>query len=367
MHKLTFFPLGNADCCLVDLTNGQKLLFDYAHCRNGDDETDLRIDLATALREDLEGRGYYDVVAFTHADDDHVHGASDFFFLDHAKKYQGDDRVKIRELWVPAAMILEGGLVGDAKVLQAEARHRLLDGKAIRVFSRPEELKQWLEEKGKKLEDVQHLITDAGKLIPGYSKDSQQVEFFVHSPFADSLHGDVIDRNQASLILQATFVCGTTETRVFFGSDADCDTLTHLVEVTKYHKNEKRLAWDVFKVPHHCSYLALSTEPGKDSTDPVSEADWLFQQGGSGGILVSTSKPIPSDDKDSQPPHRQAANYYKKRAKAIEGEFMVTMEHPKKTNPEPVVITICTVGATVKKTIAGAAATLTGRSAPRAG
>ena len=30
MHRLTFYPLGNADCCLIDLANGQKILFDYA-------------------------------------------------------------------------------------------------------------------------------------------------------------------------------------------------------------------------------------------------------------------------------------------------------------------------------------------------
>ena len=30
MHKVTFFPLGNADCCLIDLHGGQKILFDCA-------------------------------------------------------------------------------------------------------------------------------------------------------------------------------------------------------------------------------------------------------------------------------------------------------------------------------------------------
>lgn len=367
MHKLTFFPLGNADCCLVDLANGQKLLFDYAHCRNADDKADLRVDLAAALREDLARRDYYDVVAFTHADDDHVRGASEFFFLEHANKYQSGDRVKIHELWVPAAMILEGNLEGDARVLQAEARHRLLAGEGIRVFSRPEKLKEWLEEQGRSLVEIQDLITDAGKLIPGFSKIHQRIEFFVHSPFADSLHGDIVDRNQASLILHATFVCGQTETGVILGSDADYETLTHLVEVTKYHKNENRLSWDVFKVPHHCSYLALSSERGGDTTEPVPEVDWLFRQAGSHGILVSTSKPIPSDDEDSQPPHRQAANYYKKRTTEIDGEFVVTMKHPKPSDPQPLVITICERGATVKKAISGAAAIVTGRPAPRAG
>lgn len=29
MHKVTFFPVGNADSCMVDLRCGEKLLFDF--------------------------------------------------------------------------------------------------------------------------------------------------------------------------------------------------------------------------------------------------------------------------------------------------------------------------------------------------
>ncbi|MDD5282260.1 MAG: hypothetical protein PHF69_06195, partial [Candidatus Omnitrophica bacterium] len=125
MHKLTFFPIGNADCCLIDLDNKKKILFDYADCKDPDDEDDLRINLAAALRSDLEKdkKDYYDVVVFTHADDDHMHGFSEFFYLEHAKKYQDEKRIKINELWVPAALIIEEGLKDEAAILRAEARH----------------------------------------------------------------------------------------------------------------------------------------------------------------------------------------------------------------------------------------------------
>src|SRR5580700_4552052 len=100
MHKITFFPLGNADSCRIDLSGGERILFDYAAVKDVDDDTDKRIDLPTALREDLEAdsKDYYDVVAFTHLDDDHIHGASEFFHLQHAQKYQGEDRIKINTL-----------------------------------------------------------------------------------------------------------------------------------------------------------------------------------------------------------------------------------------------------------------------------
>ena len=66
MHKATFFPLGNADCCRIDLQDGRKILFDYANTRNPDDESDLRCDLPALLTEDLESadKNEFDVVAF---------------------------------------------------------------------------------------------------------------------------------------------------------------------------------------------------------------------------------------------------------------------------------------------------------------
>ena len=150
MAKLTFYPIGNADCCLIELDNGRNLLIDYAHCRSGEDEDDLRIDLYTELHNALDSanRDNIDVVAFTHADEDHVRKTSEFFEFDHATKYQGDDRIKIKELWVPASFILEAGLKNDAAVIQAEAKHRIIKNYGIRVFSRPALLEQWLKDNG---------------------------------------------------------------------------------------------------------------------------------------------------------------------------------------------------------------------------
>src|SRR5947207_312174 len=111
MHTIKFYPIGNAESFLISLENGQRLLFDYAHVRNPNDPLDRRIDLAEALRGELTtgNKDYFDVVAFTHLDDDHICKATEFFHLDHAKKYQGDGRIKINTLWIPAAAIIEEG------------------------------------------------------------------------------------------------------------------------------------------------------------------------------------------------------------------------------------------------------------------
>lgn len=369
MHKLTFYPLGNADTCLIELEGGTKVLVDYAHCRDEADPNDRRVDLATKLRETLKAakRSDLDVVAFTHGDNDHVCGASDIFHLEHAKKYQDGERIKIKELWVPAAMILEENLEGDALILRSEARYRLKQGAGIRVFSRPERLKEWLEGEGLTMESRANLITGAGQIVPGYSLDAQGIEFFVHSPFADRIEGDLIDRNECCLVLQATLQSGEDYRRVLLTADTTHDVWSDIVKTTRAHGNDIRLAWDILNIAHHCSYLSLNAEAGKEKTTPNDEVAWLLEQGTPGAILVSTSKPIPANDEDPQPPHRQAANCYREIAAKIGGEFHVTMEFPTVSKPSPMEITLDSAGATLRKVIAVGGPYITGRPAPRAG
>ncbi|HEY7767220.1 hypothetical protein [Longimicrobium sp.] len=347
-----------------------RLLFDYAEMRDADDANDKRIDLPATLREDLDaaGRDAFDVVAFSHLDNDHICGSSDFFHLDHAKKYQGGDRIKITELWVPAAVIVEDGCEDEAKIIQAEARYRLKAGAGIRVFSRPEKLESWLQKEGLTLAERSSLITDAGQLVPGFTQAEHGVEFFVHSPFASRTdEGELLDRNDDSLVLQAAFLSGGRETKLLLTADVTHEVLAEIVRVTKYKKNEARLQWDVVNLPHHCSYLSLGPDKGKEVTEPVPNVKWLYEnQGQTGGLLVSTSCPIPAGESD-QPPHRQAATYYKRRATALGGEFKVTMEHPKQSAPEVLVIRVDASKATIEKRILGGAAIIVNQPAPRAG
>ena len=116
MHKVTFFNLGCADCCRIVLENGKRILFDYANMRNSENQYDLRCDLPKELRDELDDadRDHFDVVAFTHLDEDHYKGASDFFWLEYAKKYQGDGRIKIDTLWVPAVDYLRNFFMSEA-------------------------------------------------------------------------------------------------------------------------------------------------------------------------------------------------------------------------------------------------------------
>lgn len=373
--KITFFPLGNADTTRIDLANGQTVLIDYANMRCAGEDTDRRCDLPTLLRQALDDadRDDYDVVCFSHLDTDHVKGAADFFWFRHASKYQGGDRIKMNEIWVPAAVITEDGLDGDARVIRQEARYRLEKGEGIKVFSRPARLQDFLAARGLTVADRAHCIVDAGQTVPGFSKaGGAKAEFFVHSPFAWRVNDrEVEDRNQDSIVFQTTFDEGGNDTYAIFGSDVDYDTLSKIVQTTKRHGREDRLLWDVLKLFHHCSYLSLGPDRGTDETVAVPEVKWLFEDRSRDGcIIVSPSWPIPvkgtAEDKDVQPPHRQAANYYRRVVNDKAGDFKVTMESPNATSPKPLQVEITSRGTRLSVVAPTVIGTITSTSA-RAG
>jgi len=340
-HKLHFYPLGNADTTLIKLKNGKTILWDFANMKSLNDDEDKRCDLPTLLNKEVDGD--FDVVTFTHADNDHIKGFSEYFYLQHAEKYQGEDRKKIDVLWVPAHVLLDTHADLEAKTLKAEARYRLKNKKGIRVFSRPKKMKDWCDQHDDiSYEEVKHLFVDAGKIVPDVSLKEDGVEFFVHAPFQSDSQG--LNRNDACIIVQATFD-DSCNTKIIFGADTTHKVWHDIIKVSKHFKNADRLEWDFFHISHHCSYLSLNSEKGTEKTIPIDDIKWLFEtQGHKNCRIISSSKPIPSkdsnEDKDSNPPHRQAANYYKQVASNKGGEFLVTMEHPENSSPECIVVTI---------------------------
>lgn len=377
MNKVRFYPVGNGDTSQIVLENGKRLLFDFCHRADGEDPDNPLIDLMKTLREELKAarREDFDVVAFTHGDDDHICNSSEFFWLEHAAKYQADDRVKIKELWVPAGMLLEEGTndnqSSEVIIWRQEARHRLREGKGILVFSKPEKLKKWCEDNGIDFESRKKLFVDAGKLVPGFSLATDQVEFFVHSPFIKHTdEGDEL-RNNCSLIFQVRFEVEGARTDYFAVGDAGYETFEDIVDATKWHKNDDRLDWHLFNIAHHCSYLALGPDKGDKETEPTAKVKELLQHGKADAYIVSSSAPIPDDReayKQTQPPHIQARKTYEKYLDEVEGrDFLVTMEEPTASKPEVLEFEIGNQGLRLTdKALKGAAAVVTSYK-PRAG
>jgi hypothetical protein len=307
-HLVTFYPVGNGDTSQIVLHNKRRVLLDFCH-REKSTQTDTpEIDLKSRLKAELKAanRDYFDVVAFTHADMDHIQGSTDFFELQHAKKYQGEERIKIRELWVPAAMLLEEAdndhQQDEFVLLRQEARYRLLEGKDIRVFSKPESLMQWLrpklKERGEPETARDHLFVDAGTLVPGFSLAKDGVEFFCHSPFIKHCDdGKDIIRNIASLVFNIRFRVDGEHYDYLEVGDTEWETLEEIVSVTKFHKNDDRLNWDLYNLPHHCSYLALSDDKGEQETVPKPLVKELLLHGQKEAYWSVPASPFPTTRK----------------------------------------------------------------------
>jgi len=376
-HRIVFYPVGNGDTSQIILENGKRILMDYRHRKKTEEGEGPEINLKARLKQELKdaGRDSFDVVAFTHADTDHIENSTEFFELRHASKYQGNGRIKIDTLWVPAAMVLETGTNGQQSsefvVWRQEARHRLKEGKGIRVFSKPEKLKDWLEENDLTLESRRHLITDAGQLALEFDIVTDGVEFFCHSPFIKHVDDGDDLRNAASLIFNVRFRKNGTNYDYLAVGDSEWSVLEDIVTTTKAHGNMDRLAWDLYNIPHHCSYKALSDEKGEFETTPEAGAKEILLAGKEGGYLVSSSDPI-LDTKEgreqTQPPHIQAKKCYERYLKQVDGaKFLVTMQEPNAAKPEPLEFKVDDQGVSLSRAATSAAGLIIAKPAPRAG
>jgi hypothetical protein len=128
--------------------------------------------------------------------------------------------------------------------------------------------------------------------------------------------------------------------------------------------------WDLYNIPHHCSYLALGPDKGYNKTEPTGNVAELLRHGQNDAYIVSSSNPIGSDQvayEASQPPHVQARNTYEEFLKEVGGRrFLITMEHPSAAQPEPIVFEISASGGNLAFKRSASAAIISS-PAPRAG
>jgi hypothetical protein len=378
VHQIIFYPVGNGDTSQIILENGKRILFDFRHTKKSENNEGPEINLKDRLKDELKkaNRKSLDVVAFTHNDKDHIENSIEFFELRYAEKYQGEGRIKIDELWVPAAMVLETAPNDDQSddyvIWRQEARYRLKKGNGIRVFSKPEKLKDWLEQNDLTVDSRRHLISDAGSPVPNFSLDVDGIEFFCHSPFVKHVDEDEDFCNESALIFNVRFKIDKNTFDYLAVGDSHWQVLEDVVQSTKRHENIDRLAWDIYNIPHHCSYLALSDEKGERETSPKPLIKELLLRGKKNAYIVCSSNPIDDSEagrNQAQPPHIQAKKCYEKYLEKVTGaQFLVTMEEPNKEKPEPLIFNVEGGGITIGGKLDLSAVTLiTSSPAPRAG
>ena len=67
---------------------------------------------------------------------------------------------------------------------------------------------------------------------------------------------DII-RNTAALVFNVRLQAGASTFDYLEIGDAHGKDLEDIVRITKWHKNDDRLDWDLINILHHCSYLSL--------------------------------------------------------------------------------------------------------------
>lgn len=375
--SLTFYPVRNGQSILLTLEEDTThILFDLLQIpeepEEGDKRTNVRAELLKALPKTSKGVFHIAVACFSHDDQDHCQGFERVFRTGAPSTDEGDG-IQIDELWVPVRVITEddNDCSESAKALRKEANRRLdlaidpdrakeadKDGNRIVVFGNTIDKRI-----GKLPDDKRYSAGQVVKTIGG--KDRDDFEMFVHCPFRKDSDDDGVDANDACLIGQVVITDGDSSMRVLLGGDSACRIWKQVWNQTKSHRRLERLDSNVYVCTHHGSYRFFTEMDGQEGReeakkDPAAESMKILDRIQKGGILVCSSRPVSDANyKDDLPPHTEATNHYKNRAKDVSGDFKCTMEEPSKKEPKPLVIELTPGGPRANDASTGAVLTAT--------
>lgn len=346
--SITYFPVGNGDTTLIQLSDGASIIVDCNVTEPPEDESDepwydVHEHLRKVLTKDNDGTSHADAFILTHPEQDHCRRFAVVFYTGDPANYSEEDRkagrILIDELWFTPCVFsrYQTDLCDDAKDFRKEARRRMKlyrEGKDER--SAPgNRLRIIGFTKNPDLEGLEEIVSVPGNsinLINGSRKDD--FAFFVHAPFEDDSDSDDGDRNDTSVVLHARFDVEGIERAAlaFFGGDSPHQIWARILD----RSEDEHLEWDLFLAPHHCSWTFFNEVPYDDNKTPAAKSLLLLAKHRTNAVVVASCKPI-KDDKDN-PPHYPAAEEYRK----VVGDknFLPTMEYPSEEKPEPLTFEI---------------------------
>jgi len=354
--SFTFYPVGNGQSILLTLEEDTThVLFDLLQTpeepEDDDKRTNVRAELLKVLPKTSKGVLHIAVACFSHDDQDHCQGFERVFRTGAPSTKEGDE-IQIDELWVPVRVLTEddNDCSDSAQALRKEANRRLdlavdpdrateaeQDGNRIVVFGNT------IDERIGKLPTTKRY--SAGQEVTAIGgEERDDFKMFVHCPFRKDSDDDGVDANDACLIGQVVITDGDSSMRVLLGGDSACRIWKQVWNQTKRHSPLERLDSDVFVCTHHGSYTFFTEKGSKEGREeakrnPATESMNILDRVQKGGILVCSSRPVSDANyNDDQPPHTEATDHYKKRAKDAGGEFKCTMEEPSKDDPKPLTI-----------------------------
>jgi len=350
--SITYFPVGNGDTNLIQLSNEGTILIDCNITNDSRDENeesvyDVREYLLSTLKKDDNDVPFVDAFILTHPDEDHCRGFSETFYTGDPAKYSETDKkeglIRVDELWFTPRIFSphEKDMCETAKAIRKEAKRRIQlyqekkaerkdSGNRLRIIGYSD---------NPDLKGLDEIITTPGNSINEVnSKSLKDFSFFVHAPFKKDTDSKWAERNDTSVVLQARFDVEEEKNaaRAFFGGDSGFEIWDDIVQRSK----EVTLKWDIFMAPHHCSWSFFNVTPYNDEDKPSKSSLEFLDHRCAGAIIVASCKPIKDDD--DNPPHYVAKQQY---IKSVGKEnFFVTGEYPNSKKPQPLIFTITKKG-----------------------
>lgn len=348
-HKIKFYPVGNADCTLIKLSNGKTIIVD-CQIRNAFDDKgnqicyDVKTDLLHELKRDEDGHPFVDLYVSTHPHDDHCIGFGNHFYHGDPEDYNDEKNefIIIGELWV-SPYALKNDVSDSAADIRKEAKRRraLYDQNNQYTGEYGNYLRIVGYDKDKEFDSRYGYIP--GTLVKEVNGESLSwLEIFIHAPFKEDVEEakEESDKNAVSIVLQFAFsLKGKPDiAKMLVGGDAEHQVWQHILV---NNQDEEKLAWDVFQAPHHCSWTFFNDTEDKEHVLQSAE-DILAKRRNDDGFIIASSNEIKNEKPN--PPHYEAKVEYKKRLKR-KSNFLNTAIHCVENDiSQPIVLVVTDSG-----------------------
>lgn len=377
-HIIKFYPVENADCTLIKLSNGKTIITDCQIFDNLNDDKgtqvrfDVKSDLLKELGKDENGNPFVDLFVSTHPHDDHCKGFEGNFYHGDPNDYDSSknkDEIIIGELWVTPRGV-GNKLADSAEMIRKEAKRRR------NLYDEDED---YYGGYGNYLHIIgynqQTTFDERYGYVPGTTitsvngADLRWLELFIHAPFKEDVETSkkADDKNATSIVIQYSFKTlddsyqEAIKCRLLMAGDAEHEIWQHIID---NNKDDEKLKWNIFLAPHHCSWTFFNEPDNKEEVKPSAETI-MKKQVGTMSYVIASSKEIKDDD--NNPPCYEAKKEYKKRLSNADNFLNTATNDIKNKIPQPIVFKIDKHGKRLVTPIVKASESTISRPAPRAG
>lgn len=377
-HIIKFYPVENADCTLIKLSNGKTIITDCQIFDNLNDDKgtqvrfDVKSDLLKELGKDENGHPFVDLFVSTHPHDDHCKGFEGHFYHGDPNDYDpstNQNEIIIGELWITPRGV-GNKLADSAETIRKEAKRRR------NLYDEDED---YYGEYGNYLHIIgynqQTTFDERYGYVPGTTitsvngDDLRWLELFIHAPFKEDVETSkkADDKNATSIVIQYSFKAlddsyqEAIKCRLLMAGDAEHEIWQHIID---NNNDDEKLKWNIFLAPHHCSWTFFNEPDNKEEVKPSAETI-MKKQVGIMSYVIASSKEIKDDD--NNPPCHEAKKEYKKRLSNADNFLNTATNDIKNKIPQPIVFKIDKHGKRLVTTIVKASESTISRPAPRAG